>query len=287
MNNNIHVVLDSISAVNETEFYNDPRVHMARLVLRLDQDEWYDGEKSLEDLVAMMEKTGKIPTTSQPPLGDLIDLFTDLSKQGKKIIMVTMSAGMSGTYQTAVMAADQVMHEIKGADIRVINGKTCGCSLVGMAKAVLDKADAGCEDMDELERFGNGCVQRTKTYFSVDTLEYLRKGGRIGKAAALLGSIFGIRPILIMDKDGKVESIDKLRTRKKVLQKLVDLAGCEPDAEEFYVCGALCQADMEMVVGKLKEIYPGIPYYQTSIGAVLTAHLGPGVLAVMVRVKEK
>lgn len=286
MNNNIHVVLDSISAVNETDFFNDPRVHMARLVLRLGNDEWYDGEKSLEELVEMMESTGKIPTTSQPPLGDLIELFTDLSNQGKKVLMVTMSAGMSGTYHTACMAADQVMHEIKGADIRIINGKTCGCSLVGMAKAILEKADAGCDDMDELERLGNDCVKRTKTYFTVDTLEYLRKGGRIGKAAALLGSIFGIRPILIMDKDGKVESIDKLRTRKKVLQKLIDLAGCEPDVEGFYVCGALCQADMEMVVAKLKEVYPGVPYYQTSIGAVLTAHLGPGVIAVMVRVRE-
>lgn len=287
MNNNIHVVFDSISAVNETELFNDPRVHMARLVLRLERDEWYDGEKTLEELVEMMEKTGKIPSTSQPPLGDLIDLFTDLSKQGKKIFMVTMSAGMSGTYQTAVMAAEQVMHEIKGADIRIINGKTCGCPLVGMGKAILDKADAGCDDMDELERYANDCVLRTKTYFSVNTLEYLRKGGRIGKAAALLGSIFGIRPILIMDKDGKVESIDKLRTRKKVLQKLIDLAGSESDAEEFYVCGALCQEDMDMMVAKLKEIYPGIPFFQTSIGAVLTAHLGPGVVAAMVRVKAK
>lgn len=285
MNNNIHMVLDSVSSVAETDFINDPRVHLARLVIRMEQEEWYDGEKTLEELVAMMEKTGKIPTTSQPPLGDLIDLFTDLSQQGKKVIMVTMSAGLSGTYQTACMAAQQVMHDVKGADIRVINGKTCGCPLVGIAKAIMAKADEGCDDMDELERYGNDVTRRTKTYFSVNTLEYLRKGGRIGKASALLGSILGIRPILIMDKDGKVEAIDKLRTRKKILQRLIDLAGAEKEPEEFFVCGALCDEDEDMVLAKLKEIYPGVPFIRTSIGTVLTAHLGPGVIGAFVRVK--
>lgn len=286
MTNNIHIVLDSVSAVTETEFINDPRVHLLRLVVTLGKDEWYDGDKPIEEMISMIEKLGELPKTSQPPIGDIHELFTSLVQQGKKVIMVTMSSGLSGTYQGCVTVARQVMQENKGSDIRIIDGKTCGCPLVGIAQTILAKADAGCEDMDELEAFGLGAVKRTRTYFTVDTLEYLRKGGRIGKASALLGSILGIRPVLIMDKDGKVEAIDKCRTRKKVLQRLIDLNCEEKEVEQVFVCGSLCEDDMTMVEAKLKAAYPGVPSLKTSLGSVLTAHLGPGVLGAFVRVKE-
>jgi len=282
----VHIVLDSVSAVTETDFINDPRVHLLRLVVSLDNEEWYDGDKSIEDMIAMIERVGKLPKTSQPPLGDIHELFASLVQQGKKIVMVTMSSGLSGTYQACCTVAEQVMQENKGADIRIIDGKTCGCPLIGIAKVVMDKIDTGCENMDELERCGLSAVKRTRTYFTVDTLEYLQKGGRIGKASALLGSIFGIRPVLIMDKDGKVEAIDKCRTRKKVLQRLIDLNCQEKEVEYLFVCGSMCEDDMASLEAKLKAAYPGVPSMVTSLGSVLTAHLGPGVVGAFVRVKE-
>ena len=285
MSDNIHVVLDSVSAVAETDFLQDPRVHMLRLVVSLGGEEWYDGDKSLEEMVAMIERLDKLPQTSQPPLGDIHELFTSLSQAGKKIIMVTMSSGLSGTNQACNMVAQQVMDEIPGADIRIIDGKTCACPLIGIAKAILAKVDAGCEDMDELERYGKDCEFRLRTYFSVNTLDYLAKGGRIGKASAMLGSFLGIRPILIMDEDGKVEAIDKCRTRKKVLKRLVELAGSENAIEELYIAGSLCEEDMDYVQTELQKIYPGVPTLRTTIGTVLTAHLGPGVIGVFVRIK--
>jgi len=286
MHDNIHVILDSVSAVTETDFINDPRVHMLRLVVSLDSEEWYDGEKSLEDMIAMIERVGRLPKTSQPPLGDIHTMFTSLVQQGKKILMVTMSSGLSGTYQACCTVADQVMQENKGADIRIIDGKTCGCPLIGIAQCIMSKIDAGCEEMDELEQCGLNAVKRTRTYFTVDTLDYLQKGGRIGKASALLGSIFGIRPVLIMDKDGKVEAIDKCRTRKKVLQRLIDLNCQEKEVEQIFVCGSLCEQDMLSLEAKLKAAYPGVPSMRTTLGTVLTAHLGPGVIGAFVRVKE-
>lgn len=282
----VHVVLDSVSAVTETEFINDPRVHLLRLIVSLENEEWYDGDKTIEDMIAMIERVGKLPKTSQPPVGDIHGLFTELVQAGKKVIMVTMSSGLSGTYQACVTVAKQVMQENKGSDIRIIDGKTCGCPLIGIAECVLKKIDAGCEDMDELERCGLSAVKRTRTYFTVDTLEYLQKGGRIGKASALLGSIFGIRPVLIMDKDGKVEAIDKCRTRKKVLQRLIDLNCQETEVEQIFVCGSLCENDMINLEEKLKAAYPGVPSMKTTLGTVLTAHLGPGVIGAFVRVKE-
>ena len=280
------IILDSVSAVKETDFMKDSRVLEVPLVVNLGGEEWRDGERSLEYLVQRMEELDQLAQTSQPPLGELIELFTSLVNQGKKVIMVTMSSGLSGTYQTACMAAKQVVSEIKGADVRVIDGKTCGSPLIGQAKAILAKIDEGCEDMDELERFGLDVVRRTKTWFSVNTLEYLRKGGRIGKASALIGGLLGIRPILIMDKDGKVEAIDKCRTRKKVLQRLVDCAIHEKDVEELYFCGALCEEDLDFLQEKVTAVYPGVPFIRTSLGTVITSHIGPGALGVFLRVKE-
>lgn len=285
MNENIHYILDSVSAVQETDFLNDPRVHVVRLVVRHGDEEWFDGDKTLEEMVHMIEASGVLPSTSQPPLGELLNLFTDLTKQGKKIIFVTLSSGLSGTYQTACMAAKQIMSEMSTADIRVIDGKTCAAPLIGTVQAIMAKADAGCDDMDELERYGNDVVARTATYFTVDDLEYLRKGGRIGKASALIGGILGIRPILIMDKDGKVAVVDKCRTRKKVLKRLVELSASEGELEAIYVCGALCDADVTWQRERMAELFPGIPILSTSIGTVLTAHLGPGTTGIFVRRK--
>ena len=285
MSDNIHFVLDSVSAVQETEYMNDPRLHLVRLIVRHGDVEWFDGEKTLEEMVGMIERSGELPITSQPSLGSLLELFTDLSNQGKKVIFVTMSSGLSGTYQTACMAAKQVMDEIKGADVRIIDGKTCGAPLVGMILAIMAKVDSGCEDMDELEAYGKDVVARTATYFSVDTLEYLRKGGRIGKASALIGGILGIRPILIMDKDGKVEVVDKCRSRKKVLKRLVELAASEGNIEAIYVCDALCDDEAEAEEKQMQDLFPGVPTLRTSIGTVLTAHLGPGAIGVFVRRK--
>ena len=282
MKDNIHIILDSVSAVQETEYLNDPRIHVVRLTVQHGTEEWFDGDKSLEEMFAMVDKTGKLPHTSQPPLGDILDVYNGLVSQGKKVIFITVASALSGTYQTACIAAEQVMKEHVGADIRVIDSKTAAAPIIGFAIKLLRKIEDGCEDMDELERYGNDLVARTETYFSVNTLEYLRKGGRIGKASALIGSILGIRPILHLDRDGKVEVADKCRSRKKVLKRIVEIAQDEGELESFYVSNAVAEEDASCVAMELQEKNPGIPSLKTSIGTVLSSHLGPGVIGVFV-----
>lgn len=286
MNSNIHMILDSVSCVQETEFLNDERVHLVRLIMRMNNDEWLDGDISLEDTVALINKEGKLPSTSQPALGDLLDLFVGLSKQGKKVMFITVSSGLSGTYQTATMAAAQVMQEIPSADIRVIDSKTGGLLATDAARMVLAKADAGCDDMDELESYAREVLSRSLSLYCVETLEHLRKGGRIGRASALLGGILGIRPILGLDEAGKVIPVDKCRSRKKVLQRIMDLA-CEHELEKVCVMGALCDEDVKFVAAKMAERCPGVDVEACKLGAVLLTHLGPGILGLFVRKKAK
>ena len=220
MSENIHVIVDSISDVQDTDLMNNPRIHVLRLVARHGNEEWFDGDRSTAYLFDLVKKTGKLPATSQPPIGHIIELYTGLVKQGIKLVVINCDSVLSGTYQTCCVAAKQVMAEVPGADIRVVDSKAAGCSICGMAKEALKAVDEG-KTLDEVEAYVLDMVKRTKTYFTLDTLEYLAKGGRIGAVGALLGSIFGIRPIIHVLEDGNLEPYDKVRTRKKALKRLL------------------------------------------------------------------
>lgn len=285
MNDSIHFCLDSISCVQETELVNDPRVHLLRLTGRLDDKEWYDGEVSLQETIDMIKKAGKLPMTSQPPLGNLIDLFTDLVKQGKKVIFITVSSGLSGTYQTAAMAAKQVMQDVKGSDIRVYDSKSGGLICTDATRLLLAKVDEGCTDMDELDTYAKDILSRTLTYYCVETLEHLRLGGRINKAGALIGGLLGIRPLLSLDEEGKVIPVDKFRTRKKLLKGIMDEVSNHGELEYIAVMGALCDEDVAYVAEEMQKRHPNAKVEPCQLGSVLLIHLGAGVLGLFARKK--
>ncbi len=282
MSTDIHVIVDSIAAAGETPLKDDPRCHVLRLVVRQGDCEWYDGDRSLEEMFDMVSETGKLPTTSQPPIGSMLELFTELSNQGKKIIMLTVSSVLSGTYQTACLAARQVMEEIKGADIRVVDSKTAACPISGVAMEILARTAEGME-IDEAAALAEDMFARTETFFSVNTLDYLQKGGRIGAVGALIGSIFGIRPIVHLKEDGNLEVVDKCRTRKKVLKRMIELAAEKQPIEAVYVAHAVAAEDAQALKQEMQELFPGVPAVVTGIGTVLAAHLGPGVIGLFVR----
>ncbi len=282
MHDEIHIVLDSIAAADETPLKDDARCHVLRLIVRHGDLEWQDGERSLAQMFAMVEETGKLPSTSQPPIGAILEQFTALAKAGKKVIMLTVDSVLSGTYQTACVAARQVMDEIKGADIRVIDSKTAACPISGIAMELLARTAEGM-DIDEAERLGLDMVARTDTFFSVNTLDYLQKGGRIGAVGALIGNIFGIRPIVHLDKDGKLEVADKCRTRKKVLKRMIEMAAQNAPLEAIYIANAEAQQDAEDMKEQMQTLFSDVPIMLTSIGTVLAAHLGPGVIGLFVR----
>ena len=136
MQDKIHVVVDTIAVSHETPLKDDTRCHVLRLIARHGNEEWWDGDRSLEEMFAMVEKSGQLPGTSQPPVGYIHDFFSNLVQEGKKVICITVDSVLSGTYQTCCMVAKQVMKEVKGSDIRVVDGLTAACPLSGMAMAV-------------------------------------------------------------------------------------------------------------------------------------------------------
>ena len=284
MRDDIHIVLDSIAVMGQTPLKDEPRCHEVKLIVRQGQLEWRDGDKSLAEMFAMVAATGELPKTSQPPLGDFLELFTDLSKQGKKILMIAVDGVLSGTVQTARLAAKQVMKEIPTADIRVVDSLTAADPISGMASAVLEYIEKD-PTMDEVEAYANDLAQRTETIFSVDTLEYLHKGGRIGAVGALVGNLLGIRPIIYLNKKGELTIADKVRTRAKILKRMLELGEKYAPFEAMYIAHAEAPEDAEYLKERLAEMYPGVPIMVTGIGTVLGSHLGPKTIGIFLRRK--
>ena len=285
MRNDIRIVLDSTAVMGQTPLKDDLRCHEVRLSVRHGRTEWRDGEKSLAEMFAMVEATGELPKTSQPPLGDFLLLFKELAEQGKKILMIAIDGVLSGTVQTARLAARQVMEELPGADIRVVDSLTTANAVSGMAMAILEYIDSGAE-MDAVEDYANDLAQRTETIFSVDTLTYLQKGGRIGAVGALVGNLLGIRPIVHLNKKGELTIADKVRTRSKTLRRMLEIGSEFAPFEAMYIAHAEAHEDAENLKEHLMEMYPGVPILVTGIGTVLASHLGPKVIGVFLRRKK-
>ncbi|MGL5206092.1 MAG: DegV family protein [Acidaminococcaceae bacterium] len=285
MRNDIHIVLDSTAVMGETPLKNDKRCHEVRLSVRHGKTEWRDGEKSLAEMFAMVDATGELPKTSQPPLGDFLTIFKELSEQGKKIIMIAIDGVLSGTVQTARLAARQVMEEIPGADIRVVDSLTAANAVSGMAMAILEYIENGA-DLDEAEAYANDLAQRTETLFSIDTLNYLQKGGRIGAVGALVGNLLGIRPIVYLNKKGELTIADKVRTRGKTLKRMLELGDKFAPFEAIYIAHADEPDNAENLRMQLMDMYPGVPIMVTGIGTVLASHLGPKGIGIFLRRKK-
>ncbi|HIU64848.1 MAG TPA: DegV family protein [Candidatus Avacidaminococcus intestinavium] len=285
MRDDIHIVLDSIAIMKETVLSTDPRCHEICLSVRHGDIEWRDGEKTLAEMFQMVKATGELPKTSQPPLGEFLELFTDLSKQGKKVLMLALDGVLSGTVETARLAARQVMASVPGADIRVVDSLTAAVPISGMAMAILEALESGI-DLDEAEEYARDLALRTETYFTVNTLDYLQKGGRIGAVGALFGNLLGIRPIVYLDKTGALTIADKVRTRSKTLKRMIELATEHAPFEAMYVAHAEAHEEAEKVKQQLAEMYKDIPIMMTGIGTVLASHLGPGTIGIFLRRKK-
>ena len=286
MNDGIHIVLDSTASAGQTPLAADARCHVLPLIVRHGNLEWRDGEKTTAEMFKLVKESGELPKTSQPPVGDLLDIFTSLAEQGKKVIGIFVDGVLSGTCQTARMAARQVMQEIPGADIRIFDSLTAATPISGLALDVLQKADEGAS-MDELEAFINDAITRTETCFSVSTLEYLQKGGRIGKMSAAVGNLLSVRPVITCNKEGVLQTVQKVRGNSAALEAAVSqTVKAVGDQKRFrlFVAHADAAKRARTAAEILKTRLPNAEdILLAEIGPALAVHSGPGLLGMGVQ----
>jgi DegV family protein with EDD domain len=226
-------------------------------------------------------QTSKVsPRTSQPPPGAFQEAFTRLINEGAEAILsVHLSAKLSGTYQSACTARDSLPGDVRKIPIEVVDSQSVS---LGMSAAIMRAAEEAREGvgLEEIKAHLLDQISRSHILFVLDTLEYLRRGGRIGAAGALLGGMLSVKPILSL-KDGEVVAVERPRTRTRAFERIAQLVNDMGELEQAIVV----ESDEEVgrqLAQALKTTYHGtIAIYK--LGAVIGTYTGPntaGVVAV-------
>jgi DegV family protein with EDD domain len=219
-------------------------------------------------------------TTSQPSIGDFLEAYEPLLAEGGEVISIHLSAGISGTYEAALQAKQRLTDDGRGGErIHVVDSGT-GCGGMGMlvlSAAAGAKAGQGTEEI--LERIA-ATRRELKMWFAIDTLEYLRRGGRIGAARAWLGSALQIKPILTLDVE--ITPVERVRTRRRVFERLVKYAEeLKAEGRDAWVVQHIHDPEnAQRLVERCREVMGSDPLFVSEIGPVIGAHTGPGLLGV-------
>lgn len=269
----VHVVTDSIAQIPKTMLEQHSNLHVVSLKVRLGEDEWKEDEISTLDLFRKEKETKLTIQTSQPSPGDFLAVFEPILAEGADIIVITVSGGLSGTVQ----GARNVANMLDAKRIHVIDSCTATIGMVQLVEGALAMAAAGMTAGEIAERVKKR-VKATHTFIVPDTLQYLHKGGRIGGAAALFGTILQIRPILYLEEDGKVAVMDKVRTKQRAITRMLDELKKYGELEYIGVGHIDVPEEGQALKARVQEMLPGTPVLTAAIGSVLGAHLGPGLL---------
>ncbi len=243
------------------------------------------GDEALEEgteisarSVAQALQKRKYVTTSRPAPEAFAETYREVAAAGASgIVSLHLSSEFSGTYDAAVLAAKEAP-----VPVRVVDTGMVAMALGFCALAAAEVAQSG-GDVDEAVAAAEKRAEGTSAYFYVDTLEYLRRGGRIGAAQALLGSALAVKPLLQLT-DGRIELLEKVRTASKAIARLEEIvaerAGTDPVDVAVHHLAATERADA--LADRLRARVPGLTDLHVSeVGAVIGAHTGPGLLGVV------
>jgi fatty acid kinase fatty acid binding subunit len=220
-----------------------------------------------------------LPTTSQPAVGDFLAVYEPLLDEGQDVLSIHISAGLSGTCDAARQAVETLERGGHAGRVRVFDSATGagGIALVAMAAA---KAAREGGDLDAVEAAARAAREQLKIWFAIDTLEYLRRGGRIGAASAWIGSTLKIKPILTVESE--MTPVERVRTSARAFERMVDYARQRQAAgADGWVVQHIQSPDQaEKLVEAGREIFNSEPVWVSEIGPVLGVHTGPGLLGV-------
>lgn len=222
-----------------------------------------------------------LATTSQPSPADFYEVYKKLTDEGHAVISIQLCGAMSGTYQSATIAKSMLDED---ADVTVIDSRSASYGYGTLVVTAAEMAQAGAskeEIIAEVLRLR----REMRLYFLVDTLEYLQKGGRIGKASAVLGALLNIKPILSLSDDGIVFPIDKARGQKRAMARIAEMLTADFKENPVnltigitpgYVTG------VKEISELLRNQLNVIRYQETEVGPVVGAHAGPGTIGLFV-----
>ena len=217
-------------------------------------------------------------TTSQPSVGDFCAVYEPLLAEGRDIVSIHLSAGISGTCESASQAKERLTTEGKGGERIQVYDSRSSCGGQGMVVLAAAAAAAGGADGLGTLAAAERCREELQMWFAIDTLEYLRKGGRIGAAQAWLGSALQIKPILTLGEE--ITPVERVRTRRRAFERMVDYARQRrDDGADGWVVQHIQDPDAaQRLVEQCRELFGNEPVFVSEIGPVIGAHVGPGLI---------
>ena len=276
----VRVVTDSACDLSDT-LVEAMLIEVVPLSIRFGDDELVDREQlSPEDFWDRLRSSTALPETSAPSAGKFEERFRGLIERGASgIICINLSSRLSATMQAAQVAANAVRDQ---CPIVVIDSRTVSMGLGALCLTAARRAADGAK-LEEIVEDVLSRRDRTRLFGALDTLEYLKKGGRIGNARALLGSMLSIKPIVEV-REGAVEEAGKVRTRSKALHLLAEKAKAQPIDSLAVLHGQA--PDVEDLLDMLGEIFPRDDIVTGLVGPVIGTHAGPGVIGVSFQVSR-
>jgi DegV family protein with EDD domain len=220
------------------------------------------------------------PTTSQPSVGDFVQAYEPLLADGRDVVSIHISEGISGTCDAARQAAGLLEKEGKGGErVRVLNSQSAAGGL-GMITLGAARAAQRGEDGDAVAARGDELREALKMWFAVDTLEFLKRSGRIGAASAWIGSTLKIKPILTLEQE--ITPIERVRTSGRAFERMVAYAEerHEAGADGWVVQHIQSRESAERLAERGREVFETDPLFVSEVGPVLGVHTGPGLLGV-------
>jgi DegV family protein with EDD domain len=275
----VTVVTDSTHYL-PAELVASLRLHEVSLYVKLDGT--LRRERDMTDLPAfweLMRTGGALPTTSQPSIGDFVACYEPLLKAGQDIVSIHLSAGISGTYDSARQAQAQLAEQGYEGRIEVLDSRTvCGGTGLELLAAAA-RARAG-GTLAQVTAHAQAARESLRIWFALDTLEYLRRGGRVGGAQAWLGGALKIKPILSLES--QIEPVERVRTWGRAFERMVQYMRTlhEDGADAWVVQHIQAPGEAQKLVERGREVFGCEPRFVSELGPVIGAHAGPGMIGV-------
>jgi DegV family protein with EDD domain len=240
-------------------------------------------EADITDYAAFFEElrsVEQLPTTSQPSVGDFIAAYEPLLANGDDIVSIHISGGLSGTTEAARQAAEQLQRDGKGGERVHVFDSATGAGAMGLLAIAAARARDRGAGIGEVVALVQEARNSLKMWFAIDTLEFLKRSGRIGAASAWLGSTLKIKPILTVESE--MTPVERVRTSKRAFERMVDYARQrESSGADAWVVQHIQAADEAAALAeRCREIFGHDEVFTSEIGPVLAAHTGPGLLGV-------
>ena len=262
-------------------FFEENHVTLFPLKVEINGKEYEDVKTIDPTTVYEAIRSGVVPKTSQVSPLRFEEVFTQMAEKNEDGIYIAFSSELSGTYSTAVMILDQVKEKYPNFNLTIVDTK---CASLGFGLVVKEAASLAMQNLNK-EKILEDVLFRSKHMehlFTVEDLDYLAKGGRVSKASAFLGGLLNIKPILNVE-DGKLVPIEKIRGKKKVMRRIIEIMnerGADMNSQVIGISHADCEDTASEIRAMIEEEFHPVEVLITSIGSVVGSHTGAGTISI-------